>query len=375
MLVPLITDLRGDTESGRQIAGPIVEQLVEQRLCRMAVVPELGGLGLSTLETLDVYEVLAAAEASVGWVAWNNSLPCLFSRFLSAESRAETFADPTWLYASSTRPSGKAAVTDDGYRVSGRWSLVSGCELAEWIPLMCLVEEGGELRMVGPGSPEVRFMFVRKGHYEILDTWNVGGLRGTGSHDVVVDDLFVAREHSLSPADPCTLEHPIARVPIIATLSAGFASQTLGVARMTIDSVVDSARTKVTPGPMPDLRDRAAAQAAVTRQSTEVAAARAYLHDCTGQIWAKALAGDAIGGSDLVTAFGAASYAIEVAHKTVETMYATAGTSALYVESPLERAHRDMHAMLRHVIAQPVWQEQAGRVMFGMDPTDPLFMV
>jgi len=126
---------------------------------------------------------------------------------------------------------------------------------------------------------------------------------------------------------------------------------------------------------MPDLRDRPAAQAAVTRQSTEVAAARAYLHDCTGQIWERALAGDAVRSDALAMTFGAASHAIEVAHKTVESMCATAGTSALYVESPLERAHRDMHAMLRHIIAQPVWQEQAGRVLFGMEPTDLLFTV
>ena len=133
-----------------------------------------------------VYELLAGAEASVGWIVWNNTLPCFWGRFLSPPARAEIFGDPDWLYASSTRPSGKAVVEDDGYRVSGRWSLVSGCELSEWMALRCMVEENGQPRMLQPGVPEARLVFLRRADVEILDTWHTGGLRGTGSHDVVV---------------------------------------------------------------------------------------------------------------------------------------------------------------------------------------------
>lgn len=372
-LIPLITQLREETEANRRIATPIVEQLVDRRLCRMAVVPELGGLGLSTLESLEVYETLAAAEPSVAWIAWNNSLPCLFSRFLGETARAELFADPTWLYANSTRPGGKAVVEDGGYRLNGRWSLVSGCELAEWIPLMCLIEENGELRMMMPGTPDMRMFFVRRGDFEILDTWHVGGLRGTGSHDVVVADLFVPHEQSVSPADPPTLDHPLGRVPIVCTLAAGFSAQALGVARAAIETVVQLGKTKITPGPIPDLRDRPSAQAAVAGYAAAVAAARAYLQDCTGHIWDTAERGDAVSVDDIGNAWAAASHANGVARDTLDAMYAAAGTSALYVECPLERAHRDIHAMFRHIMAQPVWVEQSGRLKFGLAPSDFLF--
>ena len=150
-LSPLITRLRNDTESSRCIAQPIVGRLRETRLCRMAVARELQGLELPTAEALEVYEALAGAEASVAWIVWNNSLPCFFGRFLDSAARREIFADPKWLYASSTRPTGRAAIEGDGYRINGRWSLVSGCELAEWIAFVCLVEENGELRMVDTG--------------------------------------------------------------------------------------------------------------------------------------------------------------------------------------------------------------------------------
>src|SRR5690606_13026047 len=123
---------------------------------------------------------LAYADASVAWVAWNNALPCFLGRFLSSDARAEVFADPRGLYASSTRPTGRAAVTADGYRVSGRWGIVSGCELAEWILLLCVVEENGAPRMIAPDTPELRFAFLRRDDCEILDTWITCGLRGTG---------------------------------------------------------------------------------------------------------------------------------------------------------------------------------------------------
>src|SRR5262245_55722463 len=174
-LGPLIRQLRGETEAGRRIADPIVERLRDTRLCRMTLPDELGGLGLTVPDTLEVFEVLAAAEASVAWIAWNNQLPWFLSRFLDRAVRKELFGDPGWLYAVSTRPSGRASVDGDGFRIEGRWSLVSGCELAEWIALLCNVEEGGRPRLLAPGLPESRAVFLRRGEFEILDTWYVGG--------------------------------------------------------------------------------------------------------------------------------------------------------------------------------------------------------
>lgn len=371
----LITGLREQTEADRRVAAPIVEKLIEHRLCRMAVTKGLGGLGLSTLDALPIFETLSGLEASVSWIVWNNSLPALFSRFLSPDVRAEIFADPSWLYANSTRPSGKAVAQKDGYRITGQWTLVSGCELAEWMPLTCMVEEDGELRMAGPGVPEMRLAFVRKGQYEILDTWKVGGLRGTGSHDVVVQDVLVPAEFALSPGDPSTIDEPIGRVPIVATLSGGFGAQALGVAQAAVDQVIDMARTKITPGPMPDLRDRPPAQAQVVSCTAAIGAVRTYLHQVVGEGWDKAAAGDRWTLDDIGRVVGAALHANEVARNTVDVMFATGGTSALYTDNPLERAHRDIHAMMRHMIAQTLFQEQAGKVMFGLPPTDPLYPV
>jgi alkylation response protein AidB-like acyl-CoA dehydrogenase len=370
--IPLILQLRDETESDRRIAKPIVESLRSARLFRMAVAKELQGLELPIGDALDVYEELAGAEASVGWVVWNNALPCLLGRFLEPRARREVFDDPGWLYAGSTRPTGRAVVHGDGYRVRGRWSLVSGCELAEWILLLCVVEENGAPRMLQPGAPETRLAFVRRGDFQILDTWHVGGLCGSGSHDVVVEDAHVPRRLTVAPGEPVTLDAPIGRIPIIATMAAGYGAQLLGIARAAVDTLVALTRTKVTADPRPGLRERPTLLAAIARHGATLDAARAHLHACADRIWE--VAGSGVPTLDDITAaWGAAHHAAEVGRNALDAMVAEAGTSSLYTACPLERAQRDVHAMSHHLVAQPSWLEDAGRVRLGMPPTHPLY--
>jgi alkylation response protein AidB-like acyl-CoA dehydrogenase len=374
-LCPLIARLRHDTEADRRLAEPIVARLRTARLCRIAIASEWHGLELPIPDALDVYEVLAGAEASVGWVVWNNSLPCLFGRYLERSARDEIFGDPAWLYAASTRPTGRAVADGDGYRVSGRWALVSGCELAEWAALLCAVEEDGAARMLQPGVPETRLAYVRRGDFEILDTWHVGGLRGTGSHDVVVEAKHVPRRWTVAPGDAVTLDAPIGRVPIICTMAAGYGAQTLGIARSAIDALVALTGTKVNVEPVPGLRERPAVLAAIARHTAALDAARAHLHGCAGELWRAACSGAPPALADVTAVWGAALHAFDAARSTVETMYAAGGTSSLYTDCPLERAHRDLHAMSRHIVAQTFWLEDAGRVRLGIPPTHPLYAV
>jgi indole-3-acetate monooxygenase len=374
-LSPIILRTRAETEAQRRLAEPIVERLRNQRLCRVALAEELDGLALPTPEALDLYETLARAEASVAWVVWNNSLPCFFARYLDAKARDEVFRDPAWLYASSTRPTGRAAVDGSGYRVSGRWSLVSGCELAEWILLLCVVEERGQPRMAAPNEPEVRFAFLRRGEFEILDTWHVGGLRGTGSHDVVVKDRHVPRALTLSPADSSTLDAPHGRTPIICTMAAGYGAQMIGVGQAAVDTLVALTKTKISPDPGLQLRERPQVLEAIARHGASLDAARVYLHSCLDDLWSSVTDGSAATLDEISAVWAAALHAADAGRAAVEAMYAAGGASSLYTDCPLERAHRDMHAMLRHVVVQPFWLEDAARVKLGVAPAHPLYAV
>lgn len=373
-LLSLIRSSRAETETQRRIAAPVVDALRKARLCRIALPAEAGGLALDPLEALAIYEALAGAEASVSWIVWNNALPCFFGRYLRPQARAEIFGNPAAMYAGSTRPSGRAAVDGENYRVTGRWSLVSGCELADWLALRCVIEENGEPRLLQPNVPEVRMAWVKRADVEIVDTWHSGGLRGTGSHDVVVKDLPVPRQHTLSPLDGSTLEGTLGRVPIVCNMAAGYAAQLLGMGAAAVDAIVELTANKPVVDPGPSIGERPAVLAAVAEHRVRLAAAREHLHGCVAKLWRAADAGQA-GVGEIARVFGAAHHAMAQGRAAVIAMHALAGVSALYTSSPLERAHRDLHAMAAHIIAQPNYVEDTGRVLLGMQPLNPLYLI
>src|SRR5262245_26665 len=372
-LIPLISELRHTTENDRRIAEPIVNAIRKSNLCRMLL--DTGTSPQYTPEEwLSLLETLASAEASVSWLIWNNMLPCFWARFLDDAGRARVFGDSSRLFAGSTRPTGQAVTTQGGFRLSGRWSLVSGCELADYLHLMSLVHEDGVPRMLGPGQPDLRVLFVPKGRYTILDTWHVGGLRGSGSHDVVVDDVFVPVEDSCAPAPPVAANSQLAQLPIIPVMVAGLGAQFLGMARSAIAVTIELLRTKVSVDPGASIHERPSVFADIASHSVAVAAAGSQLHTRMAAMW------DNVGDhlptvEDRASLFSAALHAGAVARACVVAMHAAAGTTALYVDCPLERSVRDLHTMERHIAAQPLWLEDAGRVLLGHAPTNPLFMI
>lgn len=372
-LIPLISKLRHTTENDRCIAEPIVQALRQSDLCRMLL--DTGTPSQYTPEEwLRVLETLAGAEASVSWLVWNNTLPCFWARFLDDAARARVFGDSSRLFAGSTRPTGRAVTTQGGFRLSGRWSLVSGCELADYVHLMSLVHEDGVPRMLALGQPDLRVLFVPKGRYAILDTWHVGGLRGSGSHDVVVDDVFVPVEDSFAPAPPVASNSPLARLPIIPMMIAGIGAQFLGMARSALAVTIEILRNKVSVDPGMSIRERPSVLADIASYCAACAAAESHLHATMATIWDK-VKHQLPTVEDRAALYSAGLYAANVARAGVVAMHAAAGTTALYVDCPLERSIRDLQTMERHIAAQPVWLEDAGRVLVGHEPINPLFMV
>jgi indole-3-acetate monooxygenase len=372
-LIPLIKELRHTTENNRCIAEPIVQAIRKTDLCRMFL--DVGGPPRYTpAEWLTVLETLAGAEASVSWLIWNNTLACFWARFLEDEACARIFGDAGRLFAGSTRPTGQAATAEGGFRLSGRWSLVSGCELADYLHLMSLVHEDGKPRMLAPGHPDVRVLFVPKGRYSILDTWHVGGLRGSGSHDVVLDDVFVPVEDSVAPAPAVASNSPLAQLPIIPIMIAGLGAQFLGMARSAMAVTIEILRNKVSVDPGASIRERPSVLAEIASYRAACAAAQSHLHASVAAAWDKA--GHQLPTTeDCANLYSAGLYGASVARACVVAMHAAAGTTALYVDCPLERCMRDLQTMDRHTAAQPVWIEDSGRVFLGHEPINPLFMI
>jgi alkylation response protein AidB-like acyl-CoA dehydrogenase len=215
--------------------------------------------------------------------------------------------------------------------------------------------------------------YIPKGSFTILDTWRVGGLRGTGSHDIVVDNVFVPAEKTYAMQDPDLLNLPVSRLPFGATMSAGCAAICLGLAQAALDTLVDLASTKKQVDPTPGLRDRPSVQALTSTAAAELDGARLLLHSALNEVWKNCEEGTLVTSQQRARVWRSAILAARKSKSVVTAVYEAAGTSALYVDCPIERIHRDIHAVAQHIILAPNWLEEAGRVSLGLDPSNPLF--
>jgi alkylation response protein AidB-like acyl-CoA dehydrogenase len=181
-------------------------------------------------------------------------------------------------YAQSGR-AGELRVVDSGYCLTGRWSPVSGCELATWMVLWSVVYEDGKPRTTPSGGAEIRFMVLPASQCEIIDTWTVGGLRGTGSHDVNVHDVFVPIAFASGFFDDYVLPEPRYRIPAFCRVIPGLAAMALGIAPTAIETLREIAGAKTPVRTTQMLRDTPDAQVRLSQAEALVRSAQLFLFD------------------------------------------------------------------------------------------------
>jgi len=367
---PRILAERDRIEAGRRLPEDLMRDLARAGFFRLCLPSAYGGLDLDPMEAMAIYEELARADASVAWCVWNGNVNWTTGRLLR-ETAQVIFADPAMILANSTRPSGKAVVVDDGYRVTGRWALVSGCQLGAWFILMCVVEEDGKPRVTASGTPELRFMLCPAADCEIIDTWTVSGLRGTGSHDVVVKDQFVPKRYASFFTDPIVLAGPRHELPAMTRVVPGLAAIALGVARGAIEALLDLAVAKQHERTGQSVREDVGAQTRISQAEALVRSARLFLWDTIGRLWHDALQGREVQIKERAEVRLASWHAVTSAVQAVDLAYLTGGASSLYASCALERAFRDVHAITQHIAVHPRILGTTGRVLFGLQPDVP----
>jgi indole-3-acetate monooxygenase len=368
---PRLLAERDRIEASRRLPEDLARELAHAGFFRIFLPNPYGGLDLSPREALEVFEELARADASVAWCVWNGNTHWIAAQ-LSPEAARAMHSDPDVITANSTRTSGKAQIVPGGYRVNGRWSLVSGCELATWMVLLSVVHEDGKPRLTATGAPETRFMLLPSEACEIIDTWNAGGLRGTGSHDVAVSDVFVPDNFGSGFFDPYVLPEPRYRIPPFSRVIPGLGAMALGIARTAIETFNEIAGAKTPERTTQMLCHNHGAQVRVSQAESLVRAARLFLFDSLDSLWRPLIATGKVTMEARAHVRLAASHAVASAVQAVDLLYLGAGANALYTSCLLERAFRDVHAITQHIGVHPRVMETTGRVLFGLEPDTPL---
>ena len=371
---PRILAERDRIEADRRLPEELTQELARAGFFRIFLPSGYGGLDLAPQEAMEILEELAGADASVAWCVWNANVHWTTAR-LSRDVAHTVFADPDMILANSTRPSGRADVVAGGYRVSGRWSLVSGGQLSNWFILLCIVHEDGKPRRTPAGTPETRFMLCPASHCQIVDTWTTGGLRGTGSHDVVVDERFVPADRGSFFTDPLVLTDPRYGVPASSRVVPGLGAIALGIARGAITALIGLGTEKRHERTSQPLSEDRGAQTRVSLAEALVASARLFLFDAVDRVWHDVLAGNEVTVEARARVRLATCHAVTSAVQAVDLVYLTGGATSLYATFPIERAFRDVHAITQHIGVHPRLLETTGRVMFGLPPDMPMLML
>lgn len=363
---PRIVAHRDAIEACRRIPEDLARDLARDGFFRIFLPAAYGGSDLSPMDGIAVFEELAKADASVAWCVWNGNTHWTTAQLASDAAHA-IHDDPEVITANSTRPSGQAHITEGGFRLTGRWSLVSGCQLASWMVLLSVVHDSDKPRAAASGGSETRFMLVPASECEIIDTWTVGGLRGTGSHDVAVHDVFVPRAFASGFLDSYVLTERRYRLPPFSRVIPGLGAIALGVAHTAIETLKEIAGAKTPNRTTQMLRDTTDAQARVSQAEALVRSARLFLFESLEQLWKKLLAsGEATTEARALVRL-ATCHAVSNAVQAVDLMYVAGGASSIYASCPLERAFRDVHNITQHVGVHPRIMHSTGRVLFGLE--------
>ncbi len=372
-LAPAVRAARDDAERLRQTPPALAAEITRAGIYQMYLPRSVGGPETPPLTAFRVVEELSKADGSVGWCAMIATAFSMSVGRLPAEVGRELAGSPAdYRGAGSARPGGRAWAVADGYRVKGRWNFASGIQNARWLYCTCIMMDGDAPCRSTDGTPVLRALWVPRESVTIVDTWSVMGMRGTGSQDFTVDDVFVPERRSRLSDDPPhetgPLYNPRAWYVHLWTPSAANA---LGIARGAIDSLAEIAATEASTMSANLLRDRPMVQTRIAEAEAIVNAARAFVFDAVGRLWRSVCAGETP--SDQAVAQGrlALVHAMHESVRAVDKVFHAAGTNAIYTRLPLERAFRDVHVAVQHAAGLPSYFESAGKVLLGLRPGDP----
>jgi len=373
-LTPLIRAHADETERGRRLAAPVVNALRSARLFAMGLPASLGGSETPIAAVLHTIEQIAYADGATGWnvmIAFDTGFMTGFLHEPQARALIASIRLP--IVAGSISPPGRLVRTAGGYRLSGRWRFGSGCQQADLFVLGAMPD--GEGVQVGPNlMHDMLWVTVPAAQVTILDTWRVAGLRGTGSHDFIVENLFVAEGfaepvHVNAAAEPGPL-YALGVFPAFGIVKAAVA---LGIARHAIEALKELALAKTPTGQTSLLRERPAVQADLARAEASVRSARALMNEIVADVWGTVVNRGRPNVEQQAWLRLAGADGVQRAIEAVDLMYNAGAGTAIHESSPLERCFRDVHVVPAHIVVQPYVYEVAGRVFLNLPPGTMLF--
>ena len=364
-LAPLIREYARHGDQARQQHPEVIDAFVREGLFRLWVPQSIGGSELDLIASLELFEGLSSVDGSAGWTATIGAGGGLFAAYMERVAAKEVFGPPEACIAGSGTPSGMARQVEGGFEAQGTWRYASGAHHATWFTANCVLQAGDDEPKRG-ATPTIRAMAFPADQVEILDTWDVWGMRGTDSHDFRVRPVRVASTHTFSVFTDSPQElGPLYRFPFVSIAEASFGAVALGVGRHVLDAFVELAREKRSRTAGDFLAEQAAARIRLAEGEAMLRAARELFFRAAREAWEATTAGEEPG-RDLQTRVTlAAVHAAATAAKAATLVHQAAGMSSVFMASELGRAWRDANVLTQHAMLSPLLMEATGDRIFN----------
>ena len=372
-LAPRLRASSDEIEAARSLSEPLVQAMVDAGFYRMYLPRSLGGGEVDPLTYFDVIEALAQVESAAGWsVLISTGAMTITARGFLDETLRAMFTSPRkTIMAGSGPPKGRAVAVPGGYRLTGSWTQGSNICLAAWVLAGCHLYDGERPRLGPDGAPVYLRCVLPASEVEVCDTWHTTGMRGTGSHDFAINDVFIPEKRVRRGTEASQRSQPLYQ--FVGWTHVAHAALGLGIARVAIDEFIALAGGKSATWHAPEgrLATRTTIQAKVALAEALIGSGRAYVREATRDIWETVSRRETPSPSQRAVYRLAVAQAYAHAVQAVDLMYTLAGASAIYASSRLDRCLRDIHTAGAHVWVAPDTYELAGRLLLGLDPGSP----
>ena len=367
-LAPEIRACADEIERDRELPKPLFEAIADAGLFHMAIPRAIGGLEIDLPTYVQVIEELGKADASTAWVVNQGGIFGTYAARMPRDIARKIWIDtPRSVVSNSPAPTCTATVVPGGYRVTGRQGFSTGCRHASWVAAHAQVIDDGQVRIdPSTGAPAQLYLLVPIAEAELVDTWHVRGMRGTGTDHFAVNDVFVPAERTvLSQTAPLLEDRPLFRIPRTLLFASGDAAAALGLARSCVEAFTDLAGAK-TPRAMKGLlRDQNLVQSDLGHVEAWLRSGRAFLMDAVRETWEHASA-NTLSLDQRVQLRLATTHSIRLAVQIVDTLYTAAGATAIYEDHLLQRHFQDVHVLSQHLQGRLAHYELVGRYWLGL---------
>ncbi len=371
-LVPLLRSEAGAIDAKYELSPPVLDAMHDAGLFRLLLPRVYGGFQLKPSEYVQCVEAISEGDASAAWCMNQGSGCSMASAYLDPAVAMEVWGGKRDVLAWGQGPGAKAVRVEGGWRVTGRWTFVSGSRHATWLGCMgpCFEADGVTPIRHPDGRPWDRTMLIRREQATFVDGWKVVGLRGTGSDTFMVENLFVDDAHSLSReyAPERRVTDTLYRFQAMQLYAGGFANVALGNARALLDAVITLAKGKTQAWASDRLVDNHAVQHEIGYSDAALKAAKAGLLKVLDEVWADVERTGAITIPNRVAIRQAATYAIHTSRDVVHRAYHEAGSTAIFDAEPFERRLRDMNSVSQQMQGRRTHFETVGLFLLGGEP-------